>query len=125
MKTIDLRRAAASFFGRLGESLFFFLLAAAIFTKFYFVEYEVSRLITRFPMSVAASAAISVIIAAVVSMCPGKVRLVIALAADFLITVLALTDALHMRFYSDLFTFRNLILTAQVGDVKDSVFALF
>ncbi|MCF0247523.1 MAG: LTA synthase family protein [Synergistes sp.] len=125
MKTIDLRRAAASFFGRLGESLFFFLLAAAIFTKFYFVEYEVSRLITRFPMSVAASAAISVIIAALVSMCPGRARLAIALTADFLITVLALTDALHMRFYSDLFTFRNLILTAQVGDVKDSVFALF
>ena len=40
------------------ELIFFSFMAAALFFKFYFLEYEVSRLVVRVPLSVAASAAI-------------------------------------------------------------------
>ncbi len=107
------------------ELIFFSFMAAALFIKFYFLEYEISRFVVRFPLSVAASAAISAAAVISVSLFWRRGRLPLALLLDFLLTGLVITDLLHMRYYSDLFTFHNLGLSAQVGEVSESVFALF
>ncbi|MCC8056709.1 LTA synthase family protein [Cloacibacillus sp.] len=107
------------------ELIFFSFMAVALFFKFYFLEYEVSRLVVRVPLSVAASAAIVAMFVLFVSLFWRRGRFALALLLDFLLTALVITDILHMRYYSDLFTFHNLGLSTQVGEVSESVFALF
>lgn len=107
------------------ELIFFLFLGLAIFLKFYYLEYEVSSAVTRAPVSLAASMAAVVILLLPVSVFWRRGRLAAALLLDLLLTALALTDALHMRYYSDLFTLRNLGLSTQVGEISESVFALF
>lgn len=106
------------------ESVFFLLLFAALFVKFYFLEYAVSRHATRYLASAASSAGIILILTVTVSLFWRRIRGVAALILDFLMTILALTDLLHLRYYSDMFTFMNLGLSTQVGEIADSVAAL-
>ena len=106
------------------ELIFFLLLFAVILTKFYFLELEVSSHATRNPASVASSAGIVLCLTVAVSLFWRKVRAFSALTADFLISLLAVTDLLHLRYYSDMFTFMNIGLSAQVGEIADSVTAL-
>lgn len=108
-----------------GEFVFFALLALSVFLKFYSLEYEVSGRFARHAFSLAASVSASVFFPALVSLFWRKGRLPLALLLDFALTALVVTDVLHVRYYSDLFTFRNLGLSSQLGDVSDSVFALF
>lgn len=106
------------------ELIFFLLLFAVILTKFYFLELEVSSYATRDPASVASSAGIVLCLTVTVSLFWRKVRAFSALTVDFLISLLAVTDLLHLRYYSDMFTFMNIGLSAQVGEIADSVAAL-
>lgn len=106
------------------ELIFFLLLFAVIFTKFYLLEYEVSRYATRYFVSAASSAGIVLCLTVVVSLLWRRVRAFFALAVNFLISLLAVTDLLHLRYYSDMFTFMNIGLSAQVGEIADSVIAL-
>ena len=55
---------------------------------------------------------------------PRRLRGVGLLGVDLLLTALVLTDLLSFRYYTDLFTLRNLGLSSQVGEVADSVLAL-
>lgn len=106
------------------ELIFFLLLFAVIFTKFYLLEYEVSRYATRYFVSAASSAGIVLCLTVAVSLLWRRVRAFFALAVNFLISLLAVTDLLHLRYYSDMFTFMNIGLSAQVGEIADSVIAL-
>ena len=106
------------------ELIFFSFMILAIFLKFYFLEYEVSRAVTRVPFSVAASLAIAAALVLPASLFWHRGRLALSLLLDFMLTALVITDILHMRYYSDLFTFHNLGLSAQVGEVSESVFCL-
>lgn len=106
------------------ELIFFLLLFAVIFIKFYFLEYKISTQVTRYPVSAASSAGIVLCIIVAVSLFRRKVRAFSALTVDFLISLLAVTDLLHLRYYSDMFTFMNIGLSAQVGEIADSVVAL-
>lgn len=106
------------------ELIFFLLLFAVILTKYYFLELEVSRYATRDPASVASSAGIVLCLTVAVSLFWRKVRAFSSLTVDFLISLLAVTDLLHLRYYSDMFTFMNIGLSAQVGEIADSVAAL-
>ena len=106
------------------ELIFFAFMAAALFLKFYFLEGVVSSRVPRSPLSMAASAAFCIIAVSLLSLCWRRVRLPLSLGADFLLTLLVLTDVLHMRFYSDLFSLHNIGLSAQVADVSESVTAL-
>ena len=106
------------------EMIFFMLLFAVIIIKFYFLEHEVSIYATRYPASAASSAGIVLCLTVSVSLLWSKVRAFFALAVDFLISLLAVTDLLHLRYYSDMFTFMNIGLSAQVGEIADSVIAL-
>lgn len=107
------------------EFVFFAFMAAALFLKFFFLEGAVSSHVTRHPLSVAASAAFCIFFVSLLALCWRRIRLPISLGADLLITLLVITDILHMRYYSDLFSLHNIGLSAQVGDVSESVAALF
>ena len=55
---------------------------------------------------------------------PRRLRGLGLLGVDLLLTALVFTDLLSFRYYTDLFTLRNLGLSSQVGEVADSVLAL-
>ena len=106
------------------ELIFFLLLFAVIFIKFYFLEYKISMQVTRYTASAASSAGIVLCLTVAVSLFWRKLRAFSALTVDFLISLLAVTDLLHLRYYSDMFTFMNIGLSSQVGEIADSVAAL-
>ena len=76
------------------------------------------------PATALTSLAVMVALAAALSLLPRRLGFACAIALDLAFSALAVTDVLHMRFYSDLFTLHNLGLSAQVDDVSDSVLAL-
>lgn len=106
------------------ELIFFVLWAFVIFLKFFGLECEVWGRLPRAPLAYALSASLCAAFAAALSLLPRRVRFACALVLDFAFSALIVTDLLHLRFYSDLFTFHNFGLSGQVGDVSDSVFAL-
>ena len=106
------------------ELIFFVLWAFVIFLKFFGLECEVWGRLPRAPLAYALSASLCAAFAAALSLLPRRARFACALVLDFAFSALIVTDLLHLRFYSDLFTFHNFGLSGQVGDVSDSVFAL-
>lgn len=106
------------------ELIFFVLWAFVIFLKFFGLECEVWGRLPRAPLAYALSASLCAAFAAALSLLPRRVRFACALVLDLAFSALIVTDLLHLRFYSDLFTFHNFGLSGQVGDVSDSVFAL-
>jgi lipoteichoic acid synthase len=112
--------------GRDYRELFFFLiLFASLFFKFKALNLAVSPYSLIHLSSIASTAGIILCILVISSLLYRRVRCFAALLANLLLTALIITDLLHMRYYSDLFTFSNLGLATQVGDISDSVFALF
>ncbi len=107
-----------------GELFFYFLWGAALLAKFYFVELEISGVYARSSVALAASFSLCAAFAAALSLLPRRLRFFAALALDAAFSLLAVTDLIHMRFYSDLFTFYNLGLSGQAEEIADSVFAL-
>lgn len=59
-----------------------------------------------------------------VSMLPAKHRGLLLLVFDFALSALALTDILFIRYYSDIFIFRNLLLLPQAGVISKSIWSL-
>ncbi|HIT04054.1 MAG TPA: LTA synthase family protein [Candidatus Caccocola faecipullorum] len=106
------------------ELIFFALWALVIFLKFFGLECEVWGRLPRAPLAYALSALLCAAFAAALSLLPRRARFACALVLDFAFSALIVTDLLHMRFYSDLFTLHNLGLSGQVDDVSDSVLAL-
>ena len=106
------------------ELIFFALWAFVIFLKFFGLECEVWGRLPRAPLAYALSASLCAAFAVALSLLPRRARFACALVLDFAFSALIVTDLLHLRFYSDLFTFHNFGLSGQVGDVSDSVFAL-
>lgn len=106
------------------ELIFFSLLFAMIYVKFYFLEYSISQNVTRNFASAASSAGISLCFTVTVSLIWRKARALTALIVNFLLSILVVTDILHLRYYSDMFTLMNIGLTTQVGEIADSVIAL-
>ena len=106
------------------ELIFFALWAFVIFLKFFGLECEVWGRLPRAPLAYALSASLCAAFAVALSLLPRRARFACSLVLDFAFSALIVTDLLHLRFYSDLFTFHNFGLSGQVGDVSDSVFAL-
>ncbi len=106
------------------ESVFFMLLFVALYVKFYSLEYSVSHHASRYLTSAASSAGIILLLTTTVSLFWRRIRGHAAIALDFLMTLLALTDLLHLRYYSDMFTFMNIGLSTQVSEIAESVAAL-
>lgn len=106
------------------ELFFFLLFFSVILIKFYFLEYSVSHSATRYIASFLSSAGIVICLTVAVSLFWRKIRAFAAITVDFLISLLVFTDLLYLRYYSDMFTFMNIGLSAQVGEISDSVIAL-
>lgn len=107
------------------EFIFYALMTAALFIKFYCMELSVSPIATRYPLSVAASLGVIIMLLALVSLSWRRVRPYLAFLVDFLMSLLAVTDVMYMRYYSDLFSIANIGLSSQVGEISESVTALF
>lgn len=106
------------------ELIFFSLLFVIIYVKFYLLEQTVSSHATRSFISAASSAGISLCFTVTTSIFWRKIRAFTALTVDFLLSLLVVTDLLHLRYYSDMFTMMNIGLSTQVGEIADSVIAL-
>ena len=107
------------------EFVFYMFAVLSVFVKFCFAELEISSCLTRKAASVAASFGFFAASFALLSLLPRKSRKYFVIVWDFALTALVITDLLFIRYYSDLFSFINLGLSTQVGEVSDSVFALF
>ena len=107
------------------EFVFCTVAALSVFVKFWFAELEISSCLTRKTASVAASFGFFAASFALLFLLSRKLRKYFVILWDFSLTALAITDILFIRYYSDLFSFINLGLSTQVGEVADSVFALF
>ncbi|MEG1799241.1 MAG: LTA synthase family protein, partial [Synergistaceae bacterium] len=107
------------------EPVFLFLLVVFIYLKFYFLEYTVSHTAARSVFSAFSSLGISLMLVSFISLFWRKLRPVLLFALDFSLSGLVFTDLMHLRYYSDLFTFGNIGLSTQVGEVAESVAALF
>lgn len=75
-------------------------------------------------LTMLSSLAIILIFFVPISLLHRKIRVYAAFSINLLFTTLIMTDILHLRYYSDLFTFNNIGLLTQVGEISESIFAL-
>ncbi len=106
------------------EFFFFVFIILSIYLKFYCLEFTVSSTAARYTFSVFSSLGIILMIFAPIILLWRRIRAFCAILADFALTALMMTDLLHMRYYSDLFTFANIGLSSQVTEIAESVISL-
>ncbi|MFA0889541.1 MAG: LTA synthase family protein [Synergistales bacterium] len=126
-------------FGK-NELSFLTFLMLIIWLKVYCVDFHIADTLNwpfaasmkyplvRFAMRALAvavpSLAAILCVTAPLSILPSKSRGLLLVAFDFALSVLALTDILFIRYYSDIFIFRNLLLLPQAGVISKSIGAL-
>jgi lipoteichoic acid synthase len=126
-------------FGK-NELSFLTFLMLIIWLKVYCVDFHIADTLNwpfaasmkyplvRFAMRALAvavpSLAAILCVMAPLSILPSKSRGLLLVAFDFALSVLALTDILFIRYYSDIFIFRNLLLLPQAGVISKSIGAL-
>lgn len=107
-----------------GEFLFFAAMLALLFYKFHVLNVSMSSRHVLTAVTFFGSLGVLLCLMTPLLMLPGRSRGVAFVALDLLLSLLILTDVLYLRYYSDLFSLRNLGLSAQAGEVADSVLAL-
>ncbi|NLH94616.1 MAG: LTA synthase family protein [Synergistaceae bacterium] len=100
------------------------LLALAVSLKFVNLNNTLMRGSLEDPLTLLALVGTSLALASLPLLLPRRFRGAGMLFVDFWLTVLVWTDLLSLRYYSDLFTLRNLGLGTQLSAVADSVVAL-
>ena len=126
-------------FGK-NELLALTFLILLIWLKVFIVDFHIADTLnwpfpggTEYPLTRSAMRALAVgvpTLAAILcvmvpaSLLPAKRRGLLLLVFDFAFSVLALTDILFIRYYSDIFIFRNLLLLPQAGAISKSIGAL-
>jgi lipoteichoic acid synthase len=100
------------------------MVALAISLKFMYLNHVMMRGSLENPLTLLALIGTSLFLAGLPLLLPRKFRGAGMLFVDFWLTVLAWTDILSLRYYSDLFTLRNLGLGTQLSAVADSILAL-
>ena len=118
----------------------FILVACLVWIKFFVVDYRIAEVLnwpyfgslrvypvrhTLRALAVAApslGAILCIIIPA--SLTPMRYRGKVLLTADFLLSVLVLTDILFIRYYSDIFIFHDILLLPQTGLIAKSIWSL-
>lgn len=106
------------------EPLFFLFFTVFSYLKFYYLENEITPSITRSYVMIAAVWGIILCLAAVLSLFPRKIRPFAVITVSLLLSLLAVTDMLYMRYYADMFAFLNIMLASQVMEIGSSVTAL-
>ena len=116
------------------------ILVLLVWLKVYIVDFQIADTLNwpflggmEYPLTRSAMRALAVgvpSLAAIlcvmvpVSLLPAKRRGLLLLVFDFAFSVLALTDILFIRYYSDIFIFRNLLLLPQAGAISKSIGSL-
>lgn len=100
------------------------LLALLVSLKFIALNNVLMKGSLDDPLTILALAGTSLALASLPLFLPRRFRGAGMLFVDFWLTVLVWTDLLSLRYYSDLFTLRNLGLGTQLSAVADSVLAL-
>lgn len=100
------------------------MVALAISLKFMHLNHVMMRGSLENPLTLLALMGTSLFLAGLPLLLPRKFRGAGMLFVDFWLTVLVWTDILSLRYYSDLFTLRNLGLGTQLSAVADAILAL-
>lgn len=106
------------------EPIFFLLFVICSYLKFYFLENEITPSITRSYVMTAAVWGLFLCLGAVLSLFHRRIRAFVVICASLLLSLLAVTDMLYMRYYADMFAFLNITLASQVMEIGASVVAL-
>jgi len=104
--------------------LFFVVLLAVLFVKFHILNITMSSRHVLTPVTFFGSAGVLVCLLTPAMLLPGRWRGRALLAANAALSLLVLADLLYLRYYSDLFSLRNLALTGQAREIADSILAL-
>ncbi len=107
-----------------GEFLFFTAMLALLFYKFHVLNVSMSSRHVMTEVTFFGNLGVLLCLATPMMLLPGRSRGIALVALDLLLSLLILADVLYLRYYSDLFSLRNLGLSAQAGEVADSVLAL-
>lgn len=100
------------------------ILAVSISQKFMHLNHVMMKGSLGNPLTLLAFMGTSAALAVMPLLLPRKFRAAGFVFVDFWLTVLVWTDLLSLRYYSDLFSLRNLGLGTQLSAVKDAVAAL-
>ena len=125
MKEVSLPR---SFLTKLrtfaGEPLFFIAMLALLFYKFHVLNTTLSSRHVLTVVTFFGNLGVLLCLMMPLAALPGRWRGIALVALDTALSLLLLADVLYLRYYSDLFSLRNLGLSAQAGEVADSILAL-
>ena len=126
MKAVKVAQLKESNINSVQEMLLLAFFIISLFIKFLAFQYGMSKsfFMSKQLLALLSSFSIITIFFVIVSLFHRKARLYAAIILDVLLTILILTDILHLRYYSDLFTFNNIGLINQIGEISESVFAL-
>ncbi len=106
------------------ESALWGLLFFAIWYKFHCLNLVVSSRHSLTAETFFGSMGVVVCLAAPLLLLPPRLRCAALVLFNLALSLLVLTDLLYLRYYSDLFSIRNIGLSAQADDVADSIIAL-
>lgn len=108
----------------LWESLFVGAYLLAIWYKFHSFDVSLSQRHALSFVTFAGNFSVPLCLSVLPLLLPGRLRRFSLLLLNLALSLLLLTDVLYMRYYADLFTLRNLGLSAQAGEISDSIAAL-
>lgn len=106
------------------EVLFVLLYILSLWGKFYAFDRTLSSRFFLSPLTFLGGMGVLFCLVAPLVLLPKRVRGVSLILLNLALSLLLLTDTLYLRYYTDLFTLRNLGLSAQAGAVADSIFML-
>lgn len=107
-----------------GEAVFFAVMLTLLFYKFHVLNTTLSSRHVLTTVTFFGNLGVLLCLMTPLTLLPGKWRGAALVALDAILSLLLLTDVLYLRYYSDLFSLRNLGLFAQAGEVADSILAL-
>lgn len=103
------------------EFFFFVLFALFTYMKFMYLEFTITPSIKHDLVMRSASIGTAISIALIFSLFPRRTRPAASLFASFLLSLLAVTDILYMRYFIDMFALRNLALVGQAAEISESI----
>ena len=113
----NLRRIPAEF-------LFLLFYVSSLWGKFYAFDRSLSSRFALSPVTFLGGIGVLFCLVAPILLFPKRLRGGSFILLNLALSLLILTDTLYLRYYTDLFTLRNLGLSAQAGAVADSIFML-
>ena len=106
------------------EVPFLLLYILSLWGKFYVFDNALSSRHASSFLTFLGGMGVLFCLAAPLTLLPRRLRGISFIVLNLVLSLLLLTDTLYLRYYTDLFTLRNLGLSGQAGAVADSIFRL-